>query len=107
MKRLFTLTLTAAWTLAIAAPPAISATEMMSVPPAEECSVENSMTGENSMTCGGTRTVTTVTVNSDGDIIVTQQTCEFEGVGYDPLPGGGGNPYCEYGNCGKVYLTPA
>ncbi len=101
MKKLFPLTLTTAWTLAIAAPPVVSATEMMSVPPAEECSAENSMA------CAGTRTVTMVTVNSDGDVIVTQQTCEFEGVGYEPLPGGGGNPYCDYGNCGRVYLTPA
>ena len=101
MKKLFALTLTAAWMLAIAAPPVISATSPPSVPSAEVCSAENGMV------CEDDRTVTTVTVNADGDIIVTSQTCEFEGVGYDPLPGGGGNPYCDYGNCGKVYLVPA
>ena len=59
------------------------------------------------MACAGTCTVTSITVNFDGDIIDTKLTCKFKGVGHDPLPGGDGNPYCDYGNCGKVYLTPS
>lgn len=103
MKKLFACTLTIAWLFATMAPPVVSAastTTVPNVPSAEICSADSSMI------CEEDRTVTTVTINSDGDVIVTSQTCEFEDVGYDPLPGGGVNPYCDYGNCGKVYLTP-
>lgn len=103
LKGLTAFTLAIAWLAASAAPMVasrVSAPETLSSPEAE-CAAGIAQS------CGPDHTVTSTVVEPNGDVVVTTRTCKFTGVVTEAAPGGGVNVYCDYGNCGRVLLTPA